>query len=218
MTMDYMDPMSFVGLEQWAQEGNLESLDILQIQDPGWNASPSLLSTCSPSDTLAFTPFNQDQSFQYDFSFGNGGLSLPSPPATHSSVSDPPSPMRGFALPNNTVPSFNPSMMNLPLAIMDNASSGSSTPSQGVKRSHAAANGRTKTSHTTIERRYRTNLNAQLIRLRAAVPALRVLDKNIPAPEGVVDAMDERGYVDGVKAAKKISKATILSKGTEYIT
>ncbi|KAM6492552.1 hypothetical protein JOM56_012276 [Amanita muscaria] len=35
---------------------------------------------------------------------------------------------------------------------------------------------RPKTSHTTIERRYRTNLNARIQSLRMAVPALRVLE------------------------------------------
>ena len=40
--------------------------------------------------------------------------------------------------------------------------------------------GRPKTSHTTIERRYRTNLNARILALRRAVPALRILEKNAP--------------------------------------
>ncbi|KAF8906757.1 hypothetical protein CPB84DRAFT_362584 [Gymnopilus junonius] len=38
------------------------------------------------------------------------------------------------------------------------------------------ASARPKTSHTTIERRYRTNLNARIQSLRMAVPALRVLE------------------------------------------
>ena len=73
---------------------------------------------------------------------------------------------------------------------------------------------RPKTSHTTIERRYRTNLNARIQSLKAAVPALRVLDQNTTL-EG--DVVDERGYIDGVKVARKGSKANVLGKAVEYI-
>ncbi|KIM42175.1 hypothetical protein M413DRAFT_444638 [Hebeloma cylindrosporum] len=102
---------------------------------------------------------------------------------------------------------------------------------------------RPKTSHTTIERRYRTNLNARIQSLRMAVPALRVLEdreggngkkikKNLKGSvlikgsgnvvvEGedgaVVDVIDERGFVDGVKVARKCSKANVLGKAVEYI-
>ncbi|THU83083.1 hypothetical protein K435DRAFT_734288 [Dendrothele bispora CBS 962.96] len=108
---------------------------------------------------------------------------------------------------------------------------------------------RPKTSHTTIERRYRTNLNARIMSLRMAVPALRVLEdrdgtgvggggkktkgKNATLgrnvvfgtkirKEGedgqeVVDAIDDRGFVDGVKVARKCSKANVLGKAVEYI-
>jgi hypothetical protein len=31
------------------------------------------------------------------------------------------------------------------------------------------------------------------------------------------DIVDERGFVDGVKAARKISKANVLGKAAEYI-
>ena len=72
---------------------------------------------------------------------------------------------------------------------------------------------RPKTAHTTIERRYRTNLNARFVALRHAIPALRVLEK-AKFPE---EKSDEKGYVDGVKAARKASKGTILGKATEYI-
>ncbi|KAJ7718155.1 hypothetical protein B0H16DRAFT_1797830 [Mycena metata] len=41
----------------------------------------------------------------------------------------------------------------------------------------SATHSRPKTSHTTIERRYRTNLNARIQSLRQAVPALRVVDR-----------------------------------------
>ncbi|KAF8317165.1 hypothetical protein DL93DRAFT_599622 [Clavulina sp. PMI_390] len=73
--------------------------------------------------------------------------------------------------------------------------------------------GRTKTSHTTIERRYRTNLNERIIALRRAVPALRILERD-KFPD---ERADERGYVDGVKAARKASKGSILGKAAEYI-
>ncbi|KIL57564.1 hypothetical protein M378DRAFT_27930 [Amanita muscaria Koide BX008] len=105
---------------------------------------------------------------------------------------------------------------------------------------------RPKTSHTTIERRYRTNLNARIQSLRMAVPALRVLEdrdssegkkikravkggimvKGLPGATGIVspgedgtviDVIDERGYVDGVKVARKCSKANVLGKAVEYI-
>ena len=88
---------------------------------------------------------------------------------------------------------------------------------------------RPKTSHTTIERRYRTNLNARIQSLRQAVPALRVLeeknkkvktegesDGNEKEKPGV-DVVDERGFVDGVKVARKGSKANVLGKAVEYI-
>lgn len=71
---------------------------------------------------------------------------------------------------------------------------------------------RPKTSHTTIERRYRTNLNARIVALRAAIPATAHLD----APGTV--ALDARGRADGVTPARKGSKATILAKAVEYIT
>ncbi len=93
--------------------------------------------------------------------------------------------------------------------------------------------GRPKTSHTTIERRYRTNLNARIQSLKDAVPALRVLEtkekgKNgQDSPETEVekklekpawnDKVDERGFVDGVKVARKVSKANVLGKAAEYI-
>lgn len=87
--------------------------------------------------------------------------------------------------------------------------SGSSAPIAG-----ATVIGRPKTSHTTIERRYRTNLNARIQSLKAAVPALRVLDQNTTLDGDVVD---ERGYIDGVKVARKGSKANVLGKAVEYI-
>ncbi|KAH9990958.1 hypothetical protein BJV74DRAFT_987748 [Russula compacta] len=93
--------------------------------------------------------------------------------------------------------------------------------------------GRPKTSHTTIERRYRTNLNARIQSLKDAVPALRVLENKEKAKKGQDspkaeldnklekpvwnDIVDERGFVDGIKVARKISKANVLGKAAEYI-
>ncbi|KIJ61437.1 hypothetical protein HYDPIDRAFT_115907 [Hydnomerulius pinastri MD-312] len=104
-------------------------------------------------------------------------------------------------------------------------SSASSSPSPGPPThapgvtqtqmtSGTAVIGRPKTSHTTIERRYRTNLNARIQSLKAAVPALRVLDQNYKSDEYKVD---DRGYIDGVKVARKGSKANVLGKAVEYI-
>ncbi|KAG6877357.1 hypothetical protein C0992_010191 [Termitomyces sp. T32_za158] len=94
---------------------------------------------------------------------------------------------------------------------------------------------RAKTSHTTIERRYRTNLNARIQSLRMAVPALRVVDDRDAtkkrAPNKVLVScdplrtgagageyvVDERGFVDGVRVARKCSKANVLGKAVEYI-
>ncbi|KAG2155284.1 uncharacterized protein EDB93DRAFT_1129901 [Suillus bovinus] len=90
--------------------------------------------------------------------------------------------------------------------------SGSSAPNTQI--AGAAVISRPKTSHTTIERRYRTNLNARIQSLKASVPALRVLDQNT-TQEG--DVVDERGYIDGVKVARKGSKANVLGKAVEYI-
>lgn len=77
--------------------------------------------------------------------------------------------------------------------------------------------GRPKTSHTTIERRYRTNLNARITGLKQAVPALRVLELKNGDTSPYDDVVDARGFVDGVKVARKMSKANVLGKATEYI-
>ncbi|KAJ7718350.1 hypothetical protein B0H16DRAFT_1797591 [Mycena metata] len=84
------------------------------------------------------------------------------------------------------------------------------TPATPVR---TATQSRPKTSHTTIERRYRTNVNARIQSLRQAVPALRVVDRAAaikagePYPGGGAsdpeDHIDARGFVDGVKVARK---------------
>ena len=80
-------------------------------------------------------------------------------------------------------------------------------------------------------------MNARIQSLRAAVPALRVLEVkqgnrvgnlalkagtrrvgvDPDAQPGQEDVIDERGYIDGVKVARKGSKANVLGKAVEYI-
>ncbi|KAJ7708569.1 hypothetical protein B0H16DRAFT_1261723, partial [Mycena metata] len=104
-----------------------------------------------------------------------------------------------------------------------------------------ATQSRPKTSHTTIERRYRTNLNARIQSLRQAVHALHVVDRTaaIKAGEpypGMLSSstltnnklncgdasdpeahIDVHGFIDGIKIARKCSKANVLSKAVKYI-
>ncbi|KAI0031337.1 hypothetical protein K488DRAFT_86933 [Vararia minispora EC-137] len=103
----------------------------------------------------------------------------------------------------------------------------SPSPPPTAPAGHPAPTARTKTSHTTIERRYRTNLNARIQGLKDAVPALRVLERRkerertgqswAPDDPDAPDAVDARGYADGVKVARKLSKANVLGKAAEYI-
>ncbi|KAJ7708585.1 hypothetical protein B0H16DRAFT_1822999 [Mycena metata] len=84
-------------------------------------------------------------------------------------------------------------------------------------RPQTVTQSRPKTSHTTIERRYRTNVNAHIQSLRQAVPVLRVVDRaaTIKASELYPggDASDPdnhinaRGFIDGIKIVCKRSKA-----------
>ncbi|KAG9075444.1 hypothetical protein FS749_012878 [Ceratobasidium sp. UAMH 11750] len=106
--------------------------------------------------------------------------------------------------PPPTAPQQPPTLPTLPNTAVN--------PSQ-TTTNQAAPPLRTKTSHTTIERRYRTNLNTRITALRHAVPALRVLDKAAFPNE----QPDEHGLCDGVRPARKASKASVLGKATEYI-
>ncbi|GMM34833.1 hypothetical protein DASC09_021580 [Saccharomycopsis crataegensis] len=65
-----------------------------------------------------------------------------------------------------------------------------------------------KSSHNMIEKKYRTNINDKIKLLRDCVPSLKVL---------TVDSGDESVELDGLQPAKKLNKATILLKATEYI-
>ncbi|KAI0341355.1 hypothetical protein BDW22DRAFT_1358860 [Trametopsis cervina] len=115
-----------------------------------------------------------------------------------------------------------------PIDFISGGSPVASSPSDSTSSSASASpkpepsvvigvSGRPKTSHTTIERRYRTNLNARITGLKQAVPALRVLELKNGAPSPYNDVVDSRGFVDGVKVARKMSKANVLGKATEYI-
>jgi hypothetical protein len=201
---NYLSPLSFLGLDGGAW------------QQPGSGINPSAIYGDMPFEGLGSTELS------YDFTFGDGFLGLPSPPNTNASY-DAPSPPNGLG-------SSASSIMDIPISLdpaltstayssnsEDRPSPNDSTAGAGVKRNQKGDGTRTKTSHTTIERRYRDNLNSGMVGLRQAVPALRILDKNILPPPGVIDVIDDRGYVDGVRAAKKNSKSTILGKATEYI-
>lgn len=89
-----------------------------------------------------------------------------------------------------------------------------------------------KSSHNLIEKKYRTNINSKIIELRNCVPALRILvAKNGNHRTNSVnneaedddDYYEGNGYsddeekLDGLKPAKKLNKATILAKASEYI-
>lgn len=80
-----------------------------------------------------------------------------------------------------------------------------------------------KVAHNAIERRYRNNINDRIRELQQVVPALcREIDhdtKNGNNQHNACDDddMDELQEEDGVPVAKKLNKATILQKATEYI-
>lgn len=76
-------------------------------------------------------------------------------------------------------------------------------------------------AHNAIERRYRNKINERIQSLKNVVPALcktkTFRDKN--KLQCSISGYNEgkREYEDGVKIAKKLNKATILRKATEYI-
>ncbi|KAI8916942.1 hypothetical protein DFJ77DRAFT_458438 [Powellomyces hirtus] len=83
-----------------------------------------------------------------------------------------------------------------------------------------------KVAHNAIERRYRNNINDRITELRLVVPALngpKIRDakgsKRNRADDVESSSEDdaEAELIDGVPAAKKLNKATILKKSTEYI-
>lgn len=74
-----------------------------------------------------------------------------------------------------------------------------------------------KVAHNAIERRYRNNINDRIKELKNVVPAL--YKAKIVKEKGDDDdnSSDSEALLDGVQAAKKLNKATILKKATEYI-
>ncbi|KAF6802807.1 sterol regulatory element binding transcription factor sre1 [Colletotrichum sojae] len=97
------------------------------------------------------------------------------------------------------------------------ASSRSASPEPPTRRTkHSEPS---KNPHNMIEKRYRVNINEKIIALRDAVPSLRcvVQQTENPPAEGdeAFDVVEELG---GLMPARKLNKATILSKATEYIS
>ncbi|KAI9015098.1 hypothetical protein BC832DRAFT_612825 [Gaertneriomyces semiglobifer] len=82
-----------------------------------------------------------------------------------------------------------------------------------------------KVAHNAIERRYRNNINDRITELRLVVPALngpKIRDakgskRHLPNPDTDTSDSDGDELIDGVSVAKKLNKATILRKSTEYI-
>ncbi|KAI8983582.1 hypothetical protein BDB01DRAFT_835667 [Pilobolus umbonatus] len=75
-----------------------------------------------------------------------------------------------------------------------------------------------KVAHNAIERRYRNNINDRIRELKNVVPALykaRIKEKGDDDDDDSDSGAEE--IVDGVEVAKKLNKATILRKATEYI-
>ncbi|CAG8556743.1 2297_t:CDS:2 [Paraglomus occultum] len=71
-----------------------------------------------------------------------------------------------------------------------------------------------KIAHNAIERRYRNNINDRINELKNVVPALNH-HKHKDTKE--IDDEEEAEEIDGIPAATKLNKATILRKATEYI-
>ena len=80
-----------------------------------------------------------------------------------------------------------------------------------------------KVAHNAIERRYRNNINDRIQDLKNVVPALykaKIREKGSQDDDSSDDEdMDQKQteVVEGVEVAKKLNKATILRKATEYI-
>ncbi|THH00729.1 hypothetical protein EW026_g1858 [Hermanssonia centrifuga] len=145
-----------------------------------------------------------------------GQLKLPIPRLPRPTLSPALVKRSGSSKSVSPAPELTPAASPTASSLSESSESASVTQSHDPNAPTTTVIGRPKTSHTTIERRYRTNLNARITGLKQAVPALRVLEqKNGQSPYG--DIVDSRGFVDGVKVARKMSKANVLGKATEYI-
>ncbi|KAG2224655.1 hypothetical protein INT45_007900 [Circinella minor] len=80
-----------------------------------------------------------------------------------------------------------------------------------------------KVAHNAIERRYRNNINDRIQDLKNVVPALykaKIKEKGAQDDDSSDDDDTDQKQgeiVEGVEVAKKLNKATILRKATEYI-
>ncbi|CAG8772399.1 25931_t:CDS:2, partial [Gigaspora margarita] len=84
----------------------------------------------------------------------------------------------------------------------------STTTSETQTNQKTIINQQKNKAHNVIERRYRNNINERINELKSVVPALCHLKTNDD------DVIEE---VDGIPAATKTNKATVLKKATEYI-
>ncbi|MCJ1330493.1 hypothetical protein MMC10_007177 [Thelotrema lepadinum] len=75
-----------------------------------------------------------------------------------------------------------------------------------------------KVSHNVIEKRYRSNLNDKIAKLRDSIPELRSAPPTIKRrPQKPVVSDSEGSGEDGTSQGLKFNKATVLIKATEYI-
>ena len=74
-----------------------------------------------------------------------------------------------------------------------------------------------KISHNVIEKRYRSNLNDKIAKLRDSVPELRSAPPAIKRRPQKPIVVDSDGSGDEASQGLKFNKATVLVKATEYI-
>lgn len=114
--------------------------------------------------------------------------------------------------------SVSPSVVNRKVvlaagSVTDSTTSGSSG-SAGASHGRISKPKRERMSHNIIEKKYRTNINDKILQLREIVPALRVASKR---EDGVTVGEDDIKQLDGLEPARKLNKASILTKTIEYI-